>query len=226
MKRTTSRTAMRFIIHPEVKAGAPEAVTWIRTFLSRFNTSLLGWLRIDFGREHRDRDGRIYYKYRGVYGRCRYPTRKQPTIRLSCQVPGPFPCDIITRKKPIYRNGDGTWPAEAKRRRGPVYCDASSGRQWKRVYARTTLDDLNDAVVWIFAHEAFHWLRKTAQIPGRNTEIEADAYADAALEDFRANRARLKEKRVPTAASSSAMPIQGELFGTTVPVSPVRPAAP
>ena len=93
---------MRFIVRPEVKARAPQAVAWVKEFLTRFDISLLGWLRIDFGREHRDRQGRIYYKFRGVYGRCWYPTEKQPSIRLSCQVPGPFPCEIITRKIPIY----------------------------------------------------------------------------------------------------------------------------
>src|SRR6266516_4143479 len=156
--KNPERNAVRFIVHPEVKARAPEAVAWVKEFLARFDVSLLGWLRIDFGREHRDRQGRIYYKFHGVYGRCWYPTKKQPSIRLSCQVPGPFPCAIITRKKPIYRRSDGTWPAEAKQNRGPVYCDASSQRHWKRVYAKTTVKNLNEGVVWVFAHEAFHWL--------------------------------------------------------------------
>ena len=160
-----------------------------------------------------DRQGRIYYKFHGVYGRCWYPTKKQPSIRLSCQVPGPFPCEIITRKKPIYRNSDGTWPAEAKQHRGPVYCDASSGRQWKRVYAKTTVRNLNEGVVWVFAHEAFHWLRKTGQIPGRNNEIEADAFADQMLGKFRAIESRAKDQLFQPTTPRQPKPVQCELFG-------------
>jgi len=184
----------------------------VKEFLARFDTSLLGWLRIDFGREDRDRQGRIYYKCRSVYGRCWYPTEKQPSIRLSCQVPGPFPCEIITRKKPIYRNSDGTWPAEAKLHRGPVYCDASSGRQWKRVYAKTTVRNLNEGVVWVFAHEAFHWLRKTGQIAGRNNEIEADAFADQMLGKFRVIDSGAKDQLFHPTNQSQRIPVQYELF--------------
>ena len=210
--KTPEHNVVRFIVHPEVKARASDALAWVKEFLARFDISLLGWLRIDFGREHRDRQGRIYYKFHGVYGRCWYPTKKQPSIRLSCQVPGPFPCAIITRKKPIYRNSDGTWPAEAQQNRGPVYCDASSGRAWKRVYAKTTVKNLNEGVVWVFAHEAFHWLRKTGQIPGRNNEIEADAFADQMLGKFRAIESRARDQLFPPATPRQPMPVQCELF--------------
>jgi hypothetical protein len=197
-------------LHPQVRSGASEALAWIREFLSQFDTALLGWLRIDFGREHRDRKGRVYYKFRGVYGRCWYPTKKQPTIRLSCQVPGPFPCAIVTRKRPIYRNEDGTWPEEATRRRAPIHHDVTSGRQWKRVYSETRVNTLDEAVVWIFAHEAFHWLRKTRQIPGRNNEVEADGFADAKLAEFRS----AERQQVGAARHRWNFPErQGELFG-------------
>ena len=205
---------MRFIIHAEVKTRAAQALIWIRKFLARYDTSRVGWLRIDFGRERRDRLGRVYYRFRGLYGRCWYPSRGQPTIRLSCQVPGPFPFEIVTRKKPVYRNPDGTWPPEAKRCRGPIQKDPASGRQWKRVYGKTTVRDLNEGIVWIFAHEAFHWLRKTGQVPGRNNEIEADAYADRLLEEFRADAARPEEQTFQPAVSDRPMRVQGELFAS------------
>lgn len=176
---------MRFILHARIRQEAARSLFWIREFLSQFDTSAIGWLRIDFGREYRDRLGRRYHKFRGLYGRCWYPTANQPTIRLSCQVPGPFPCLLKTRKKPIYRNPDGTWPPEARRLAGPIIEDRRTRKQWKRVYGETRVENLDEAIVWIFAHEAFHWLRKTQQIPGRNDEIAADAYADACLGRFR-----------------------------------------
>jgi hypothetical protein len=179
---------VKFLIHPEVKARAAEALAWVRAFLGRFDTATVAWLRIDLGREYRDRRGRLYRKYRGLYGRCWYPDERQPQFRLSCQVPGPFPCDVVTRQKPVYREAGGAWPAAARLLRGPVFVDARSGRQWKRVYGRTRVLNLDEAIVWIVGHEAFHWLRKTGQVPGRNTEVEADAFADRALDDFRRRR--------------------------------------
>lgn len=200
---------MRFLIHREVKARAARGLEWVRAFFDQHDTSLIGWLRIDFGREYRDRRGRLYRKFRGVYGRCWYPSAAQPTIRLSCQVPGPFPCEIVTRQKPIYRQPDGSWPAAARRVRGPVFEDARSGRQWKRVYGTTAVQTLDEAIVWIVAHEAFHWLRKTHQIPGRNTEVEADAFADRKLQEFRTEGVAAEQPVLPRYVYPGA---QGELF--------------
>ncbi len=43
-------------------------------------------------------------------------------------------------------------------------------------------------MVWIVAHEAFHFLRRTRQVAGRNTEIFADQFADDRLAEFQAQR--------------------------------------
>jgi len=190
---------VKFIFHPEVRAKAQRSVGWVKSFLAQFDLANVGWLRIDFGREYKDRRGRRYRKYRGVYGRCWYPSEDQPTIRMSCQVPGPFPCDIVTRKKPVYQRADGTWPSEARAVPGPVVVDRRSGRRWKRVYGTTVVHDLDEAVVWIVAHEAFHWLRHSRQVPGRNTEVEADTYADRQLAAFRAQPPVAEPLRAPAA---------------------------
>jgi hypothetical protein len=39
--------------------------------------------------------------------------------------------------------------------------------------------------VYLVAHEAFHYLRKTRQVEGRHGEIEADAFALRILEQYR-----------------------------------------
>jgi hypothetical protein len=39
--------------------------------------------------------------------------------------------------------------------------------------------------VFLGAHEAFHYLRKTRQVEGRHGEIEADAFALKMLEQYR-----------------------------------------
>jgi len=39
--------------------------------------------------------------------------------------------------------------------------------------------------VFLVAHEAFHYLRKTRQVEGRHGKIEADAFALKMLEHYR-----------------------------------------
>jgi hypothetical protein len=43
----------------------------------------------------------------------------------------------------------------------------------------------DEVLVFLVAHEAFHYLRKTKQVAGRHGEIEADAFALQALEQYR-----------------------------------------
>jgi hypothetical protein len=40
-------------------------------------------------------------------------------------------------------------------------------------------------LVHVFAHELFHYLRRSRQIPGRNGENEADQFALAIEDEFR-----------------------------------------
>lgn len=176
---------MKFIIHPQIQTDAQRGIAWAKAFLNPFDTSKVAWLRIDFGREYKDRNGRPWRRYLGVYGRCWYPSRSQPSFRLSCQVPGPFPCDIVTRQKPVYRSPDGSWPEGFDPRNRQHVHDLRSGRYWARVYGKTVVQNLDEAIVWIVAHESFHWLRRTGQIPGRNIEAQADEFADRKLEAFR-----------------------------------------
>ena len=42
--------------------------------------------------------------------------------------------------------------------------------------------------MFLMAHEAFHYLRKTRQVEGRHGEIEADAFALKVLEQYREGR--------------------------------------
>jgi hypothetical protein len=43
----------------------------------------------------------------------------------------------------------------------------------------------DEVLVFLLAHEAFHYLRKTKQVPGRHGEIETDAFALKILEQYR-----------------------------------------
>jgi hypothetical protein len=48
------------------------------------------------------------------------------------------------------------------------------------------LETEDEALVYIIAHETFHYLRRTRQIEGKNTEIGADRFSEDMLEKFRA----------------------------------------
>ena len=55
--------------------------------------------------------------------------------------------------------------------------------QWKRLYHSLDLVESEDEVLmFLVAHEAFRYLRRTKQVPGRHGEIEADAFTLITLE--------------------------------------------
>lgn len=155
---------------------APRAHQWIEEVFHRYDWSLVSTFQLDSGSR----------RYRGVYGRCHYPTPRLPSYRIVCHAPGPFPCRIRIRKPPLYPRTDGTFPKAPRGcRRTQGFFDPRTGRTWYRVVGWTELRSLDEAIVWIVAHEAFHYLRRTRQIPGRNDEIRADAFADAELDASR-----------------------------------------
>ena len=161
---------------------------WARDFFARYDTSELASIRIGTGR------GRAV----GVYGRCRYPTPDSPRYRISCQLPGPFPTLIPTRQPPVYRHADGNWPPIPSGCTEGLSCRAEKDgivREWKRVIGYTEARTRGEGLVWIVAHEAFHFLRHTGQIKGRNTEIEADRFADEQLRLLRRLRERWSVQR-------------------------------
>jgi hypothetical protein len=163
----------------EVETG----LDWARDFFARYDTSELSIIRIGRGR------GRAS----GVYGHCSYPTAERPRYRISCQLPGPFPAQIPTRQTPIYRQPDGSWPPLPAGCTEGLSRRAQQGgivREWKRVIGYTEARTRDEGLVWIVAHEAFHFLRHTGQIKGRNTEIEADRFADEQLRLLRKLRER------------------------------------
>lgn len=201
----------RWIIDKEIKEQAPNAVEWAKGYLGQHDLSDLDWVRIDFGRQ-RD-NGRAP---QGVYGRCWYPIgrgRNRKGFRISCQVPGPYPFTISTRKSPAYVDVTrhyGPRPdvpteaiAEIGSEGGRDFWDVAyppdlgadetlgdfvsrNGKAWYRIQGRTTVLNLCEGIAWIVGHEAFHFLRRSRQVPGINNEIQADAAGDAALADYRA----------------------------------------
>jgi hypothetical protein len=59
------------------------------------------------------------------------------------------------------------------------------GVHWKRLYRPLELENEDEVLVFLVAHEAFHYLRRTRQVEGRHGEIAADAFALKTLEQYR-----------------------------------------
>ena len=165
------------------KHVAASSIDWAHDFLARYNTEHLLSVRISSGRG----------SARGVYGKCWYPTPQLPSYCISCQVPGPFPHQIEVRRPPLYRQPDGSWPQLPEGCVEGMHCIAGQQgglKEWKRVLGHTEVLTLDEGIIWIMAHETFHFLRQTGQIPGRNTEIEADGFADEQPGSLRTLRKR------------------------------------
>src|SRR5829696_4924993 len=153
---------------------------WIRERLGAYDWSRVDWVSVRRGRSEK-------YAFRGV---CKMP-RDGSGFRINCNVSrhAAYPIYQSMRVSPLYRNPDGSWPEVPKGHKvGDRYVAArSDGRrvQWKRLYRPLELANEDEVLVFLVAHEAFHYLRKTRQVEGRHGEIEADAFALKMLEYYR-----------------------------------------
>ena len=157
-----------------------EGLRWIRERLGAYDWSKADWVSLRRGRSEK-------FAFRGV---CKMP-RDGSGYRINCNVSrhAAYPIHQYMRVPPLYRNPDGTWPEVPEGHLvGDRYVAARSNGQsvqWKRLYQRLELRNENEVLVFLVAHEAFHYLRKTRQVEGRHGEIAADAFALKMLEQYR-----------------------------------------
>jgi hypothetical protein len=157
-----------------------EGLRWIRERLGAYDWSSADWVSVRRGRSEK-------YAFRGV---CKMP-RNGGGYRINCNVSrhAAYPIYQYMRVSPLYRGPDGSWPEVPKGHFvGDRYVAARSNGesvQWKRLYRPLELGSEDEVLVFLVAHEAFHYLRKTRQVEGRHGEIEADAFALKMLEHYR-----------------------------------------
>jgi hypothetical protein len=157
-----------------------DGLRWIREHLGAYDWSKADWVSVRRGQSEK-------YGFRGV---CKMPCNGSG-YRINCNVSRhvAYPIYQYMRVPPLYRNPDGTWPeAPEGHLVGDRYVAAlNNGQsvQWKRLYRPLELGSENEVLVFLVAHEAFHYLRKTRQVTGRHGEIEADAFALKMLEHYR-----------------------------------------
>jgi hypothetical protein len=168
-----------------------EGVRWVRERLGVYDWSKADWVSVRRGRSET-------YAFRGA---CKMP-RDGSGYRINCNVSehAAYPVYQRIRVSPLYRNSDGTWPKVPEGHSvGDRYVAARSNGecvQWKRLYRPLELRSEDEVLVFLVAHEAFHYLRKTGQVEGRHGEIEADAFALKMLEHYR-DGSDPDERRIP-----------------------------
>ena len=120
-----------------------------------------------------------------VTGVCEYPKKDRKLYKVKCRIPGRiFPQHVTIRMPPVYRNVDGSWENPPVGCYVSGYKRLSNGKEWNQIASTIWVINLDEAIVWICGHEAFHFLRRTKQVPGRNTEIQADKFATDLLQKF------------------------------------------
>ena len=157
-----------------------EGLRWVLERLGAYDWSKADWVSVRRGRSEK-------YAFRGV---CKMP-REGCGFRINCNVSrhAAYPIYQRMRVSPLYRNPDGTWPKASEGHLvGDRYVAArgdGQSVQWKRLYRPIELRSEDEVLVFLVAHESFHYLRKTRQVEGRHGEIEADAFALKILEHYR-----------------------------------------
>ena len=154
-------------------------MSWIRERLAAYDWSKVDWITVRRGRSER-------YAFRGV---CKAPSKGHSRYRINCNVSRhtPYPIIYYVRVSPLYRNLDGTWPEVPEgHKAGDHYVSNRDGKraQWRRLYNPLELRSEDEVLVFLVAHEAFHYLRRTRQVEGRHGEIDADAFALRSLEQY------------------------------------------
>jgi hypothetical protein len=172
-----------------------EGLGWLRERLGAYDWSKVDWITVWRGRSER-------YAFRGV---CKSPSRGRG-YRINCNVSrhAPYPIAYSMRVSPLYRNPDRTWPEVPQGHKvGDRYVATRNGKnvQWKRLYRSLELGNEDEVLVFLVAHEAFHYLRKTRQVQGRHGEIEADAFALQTLEQYRGRSTAVCDDIAPRSVS-------------------------
>ena len=157
-----------------------EGLRWVREQLETYDWSKVDWITVRSGRSK-------VSAFRGV---CKSPRKGSGRYRINCNVSkrARYPILQYLRVSPLYRGPDGTWPEVPEGHKvGDRYTAIRNGKsvQWKRLYRPLELRNEDEVLVFLVAHEAFHYLRQTRQVEGRHGEIEADAFALKVLEQYR-----------------------------------------
>ncbi len=138
------------------KTDLPGVVSFIEKQLSLYDTSRLDWIKL------LPLNNRTFF-----HGRCTYPKRVKKGSRnfvhgyqLNCSF------NVNSYKWPhSWDLAVSTWQKEI-----------GGAKHWGYNRELVQLTNPTEAGVFIAGHEIFHFLRHSKQIPGQNTQVQADKF--------------------------------------------------
>lgn len=158
---------MRWFIDQKLEKS--EGISWIKTFVQRYEIDRLEWIRFDMDKAKME--GQLY------------PPAGDINFRIACKIPYSFPRTALVHLPPIYQNEDGSWPLGVASEESLI--NEKTGIRWVRQYGKQEIVDQDEAVVWAFTKAAYGWLKGTGQIFGSLNKIEADAFAKDKVRMFK-----------------------------------------
>lgn len=174
---------MKLQIHANIGV---QCIEFLKRKLGRFDTNTLEYFRLY------DRTGTT--ATHGTWGRCTFPNRrKQLGYRIRCSV------SITTREFP-------------HRIKWAIGTRQLGGKSWEWVWREDRFHTKEEAFVWIAGHEAFHWLRHSRQIPGKNYETQANRYGFVWLDEWRASLAVGKDGLATGSLQTEAKTVRVDRF--------------
>ena len=133
-----------------------DAKLFIENFLSEFDTSQLDHITISHTKT-------------GMFtGRCFYPSKKH------------------NREKYFIRIGVPTkiYPYNYKTYVGVKFTERDGVTYSRPIEDEMTVHSIEDSLMLIFGHEIYHFLRKSRQVGGKNTQSQANAYGFQMLQEY------------------------------------------
>ena len=150
---------MKLQIHADIGV---QCIEFLKRKLEAFDTTTLEYFRLY------DRTGTT--ATHGIWGRCAFPNRiMRLGYRIRCSV-------SITRRE---------FPHPVKWAIGTKQLGQD---RWEWLWREDQVRTKEEAFVWIAGHEAFHWLRHSRQISGKNFETQANRFGFAWLDEWRVLR--------------------------------------
>lgn len=110
------------------------------------------------------------------HGLCTYPKRTAKRSR-TFEHQYKIRCSVNIRRD--------RWPVTIEEGIGTWSKVNGGQRLWGWITEKVTYASVEEAAVFVAGHEAFHFLRCTRQVEGRNTQAQANAYGIAWLKEFR-----------------------------------------
>jgi hypothetical protein len=144
------------------KVFMPEVIVYITQKLEQYNTALLESIKL-----------LPLHKKAALHGCCKYPVRSTPRARTFTKGYRIRASVNVEISPPISFNHWARIPSS----------DYKQG--WYSGPKTFTYDDLEECAIHTLCHEIFHFLSHSKQVKIKNTEANANWWADQWLDEFR-----------------------------------------